>query len=70
MAETKPDAIRAAILRDYLGELLAQFESLAISAREAIWRESDTLAEIHIDQLRLVGRELVSSFRQLKGDGE
>ncbi|GLI92989.1 hypothetical protein [Methylocystis echinoides] len=66
-AGRKPDPIRDGLLRQYLDELLSQFESLAISAREAVWRENDTLASIHIDQLRLVGREVVSSFKELHG---
>jgi hypothetical protein len=61
----KPIPMRNALLRDYLGELLATFESLAISAREAVWRENDALAACHIDQLRLVGREIVSNFKEL-----
>jgi hypothetical protein len=64
----KPIPMRNALLRDYLGELLATFESLAISAREAVWRENDALAACHINQLRLVGREIVSNFKELSED--
>ncbi|WP_363348757.1 hypothetical protein [Methylocystis echinoides] len=66
----KPHAIDAPLLRQYVGELLATFESLAISAREAVWRENDALAACHIEQLRLVGREIVSNFKELHGNQE
>jgi hypothetical protein len=62
-----PDHVRDALVRDYLIELLGTFESLSISAREALWRENDALASIHIDQIRLVGRELVVNSRHLGG---
>lgn len=63
------DDLREELVRGFLIELLQDFESLSISAREALWRRNDALASIHIDQLRLVGREIVSNFRSIqKGD--
>ncbi|MCQ4188112.1 hypothetical protein [Methylocystis suflitae] len=67
----KHDDLREELVRGYLIELLQDFESLSISAREALWRRNDALAAIHIDQLRLVGREIVSNFRSLQtGDAK
>jgi hypothetical protein len=63
----KPDFLHQALLRHYARELFATLESLSISAGEAAYRDNFTLAAIHFDQIKLVGKELVSTFRQLDG---
>ncbi len=68
-AVQRSDALHESLLRDYIAENLMQFESLAISAREALWRDNLSLTSIHIDQLRLVGREIVRSFQELQEIG-
>jgi hypothetical protein len=63
----KPDCLHQALLRDYARELFATLESLSISAGEAAYRDNFALAAIHFDQIKLVGKELVSTIRQLDG---
>lgn len=62
-----PDYLHQTILKDYARELFATLESLSVSAGEAAYRDNFTLAAIHFDQIKLVGKELVSTFRQLDG---
>ncbi|HEY8162618.1 MAG TPA: hypothetical protein VIF34_10180 [Methylocystis sp.] len=65
-------------VKDYLGETLVRafvieqadtMGSLAVSFAEATWRGNDALASIHLEQIRLVGRELVRSFGELNRIG-
>jgi hypothetical protein len=63
----KSDYLHQALLRDYARELFAQLESLSISAGEAAYRDNIALAAIHLASIRLVGKELVSTFRELNG---
>ncbi len=44
-------ALSAPLVREYLIELLSDFESLAASTREAVYRENDNLARIHLDHI-------------------
>jgi hypothetical protein len=61
----KPDLVHRAILKDYARELFAQLESLSISAGEAAYRDNFALAAIHFDSIKLIGKELVATFREL-----
>lgn len=63
----RPDFLHQALLKDYVRELFATLESLSVSAGEAAYRDNFTLAAIHFDQIKLVGKELVSTFRRLDG---
>lgn len=68
MEGRKPDYLHQALLKDHARELFAQLESLSVSAGEAAYRDNFTLAAIHFDQIKLVGKEIVTTFRQLEGD--
>ncbi|CAJ0854187.1 hypothetical protein AMST5_00715 [freshwater sediment metagenome] len=65
-----PDYMHRALLRDYARELFATLESLSISAGEAAYRDNFDLAAIHFDSIKLIGRELASTFRQLDGGAQ
>ncbi len=59
-------ALSAPLIRQYLLELLSDFESLAASTREAVYRGNDNLARVHLDQIRLVGKEIMRSVNELR----
>jgi hypothetical protein len=63
----KPDYLHQALLKDYVRELFAQLESLSISAGEAAYRDNLALAAIHFESIKLIGKELVATFRELDG---
>ncbi|CAJ0876719.1 hypothetical protein AMST5_02811 [freshwater sediment metagenome] len=62
--------VHQALLKDYARELFATLESLSISAGEAAYRDNFTLASMHFDSIKLIGKELVSTFRQLDGSAQ
>lgn len=64
------DFLHQALLKDYARELFAELESLSVSAGEAAYRDNFTLAAIHFDQIKLVGKEIISTFRQLEGGAQ
>lgn len=59
------DYVREPLVRAFVIEQADLLGSLTVSFAEATWRGSDTLASIHLEQIRLVGRELVRSFSEL-----
>jgi len=58
--------IRAPLIRAHAIDMSDKLVSLAISMREAFYLESDDLASMHADQIRLVFREVALCHNELQ----
>jgi hypothetical protein len=53
--------------QDYLLDSLDGFRSHTVSMAEAVWRGDYSLASVHWDCLRLIGKEITATLSEIQG---